>query len=76
MADKIGWLFNGGASSFALVGEPATVGIKTIQRARSNSGAVIYGVTEPQRDGVARMRWVYPSDRDYKDIEGEYGGVQ
>lgn len=72
MADKIGWLFNGRASSFALVGEPVTVGIKTIQRAKSHSGAVIYCVTEPQSDGVSRTRWVYPSDRDYEEIVREW----
>lgn len=73
MADRTGWLFNGGASSFALVGKPITAGIKTIQRAKSHSGAVIYCVTEPQSDGVSRTRWVYPSDRDYKEISGEWG---
>lgn len=76
MACRTGWLFNGGASSFMFMGEPVTAGIKTIQKARSNSGALIYCVTEPQSDGVSRTRWVYPSDRDYVDIEKEYGRQQ
>lgn len=56
MADKSGWLFNGGASSFAFVGEPVRSGDKAIQKAHSNSGVVIFQVTELQSKGVSRTR--------------------
>lgn len=73
MADRTGWLFNGGASSFVFVGEPVRSGDRAIQKARSNSGAVIFQVSEP-KNGVPSTRWIYPSDRDYKEIVAEYGG--
>lgn len=58
-----------GKGSFELIGDPVTDGVRTIQKARSRSGEIIYNVTEPQNDGVSRARWVYPSDRDYKELK-------
>lgn len=60
-----------GNGKFELIGSPITLGAITIQLARSRSGELIYGVTEPQNNGVLRTRWVYPSDRDYKKFEGD-----